>query len=115
MSDDEVLLRANPQRFVLFPIKYDRIWSMYKKHVAAFWQPSEIDLAHDAKDWAKLTDDERFFIKMVLGFFAASDGIVMENLAQRFLVDVQLPEARAFYAVQLFMENIHRSGLTNSC
>lgn len=92
--NDEVLLRENPSRFVLFPIKYNAIWEMYKKHQAAFWQASEIDLAHDQKDWESLNKDEQFFIKMVLGFFAASDGIVLENLAERFITEVQLPEAR---------------------
>jgi len=106
-NEDEVLLRENKSRFVLFPIKYDRIWEMYKKHQAAFWQASEIDLAHDAKDWERLTADEKHFVKMVLGFFAASDGIVLENLAERFITEVQLPEARCFYGFQLMMENIH--------
>lgn len=105
--NDEVLLRENPGRFVLFPIKYNAIWEMYKKHKAAFWQAQEVDLAHDQKDWESLTNDERHFIKMVLGFFAASDGIVLENLAERFITEVQLPEARCFYGFQLMMENIH--------
>lgn len=104
---DEVLLRENPGRFVLFPIKYDVIWEFYKKHQASFWTAEEIDLSADGKDWEKLTDNERWFIKMVLGFFAASDGIVMENLAERFITEVQLPEAKLFYGFQLMMEGIH--------
>ena len=104
---DEVLLTPNPGRFVVFPIKYEALWCMYKKHVASFWTAEEIDLSADMKDWAKLTDNERHFIKHVLAFFAASDGIVMENLAERFLKEVQLPEARSFYGFQLAMENIH--------
>ena len=108
--DDEVLLRENPSRFVLFPIKYNAIWEMYKKHKAAFWQAQEIDLAHDQKDWESLTDDERHFIKMVLGFFAASDGIVLENLAERFITEVQLPEVRCFYGFQVSTQ--HSTGGT---
>ncbi len=80
---------------------------MYKKHKAAFWVAEEVDLAHDEKDWLALTDDERHFIKHVLGFFAASDGIVLENLAERFITEVQLPEARCFFSFQAMMENIH--------
>lgn len=104
---DEPLLQENKQRFVLFPIKHDDIWLFYKKHVASFWTAEEIDLSSDIQDWAKLTDDERHFIKMVLAFFAASDGIVVENLAERFMREVQVPEARCFYGFQLAMENIH--------
>jgi ribonucleoside-diphosphate reductase beta chain len=80
---------------------------MYKKHEASFWVASEIDLSADQKDWDRLTDDERHFIKHVLAFFAGSDGIVMENVARRFLAEVQLPEARLFYGFQLMMEGIH--------
>lgn len=105
--EDEVLLRENPDRFVLYPIKYDNIWNMYKKHEASFWTSAEIDLKDDAKDWERLTGDEKKFIKHVLAFFAASDGIVLENLGRRFLAEVQLPEARCFYGFQLAMENIH--------
>lgn len=90
----EVLLMDNPSRFVLFPIKYDAIWAMYKKHMASFWTAQEVDLAADAKDWASMSADEQHFIKHILGFFAASDGIVLENLADRFITEVQLPEAR---------------------
>jgi hypothetical protein len=99
--DNEVLLRENSGRFVLFPIKYNAIWHMYKKHMASFWTAEEIDLAQDTKDWNSLTEDERHFIKHVLGFFAASDGIVLENLAERFITEVQLPEARCFYGFQV--------------
>jgi ribonucleoside-diphosphate reductase subunit M2 len=91
----------------MFPIKYDDIWAMYKKQVDCFWRPEEIDLSKDLDDWAKLNDDEKHFISMILAFFAASDGIVLENLAQRFMSDVQISEARAFYGFQIAMENIH--------
>jgi ribonucleoside-diphosphate reductase subunit M2 len=100
-------LEENPNRFVLFPIKYSDIWKMYKDQKAAFWTAEEIDLAQDLKDWEKLTDNERHFIKHVLAFFAASDGIVLENLAQRFCTEIQVPEARCFYGFQMMMENIH--------
>jgi ribonucleotide reductase beta subunit family protein with ferritin-like domain len=98
----------NPNRFVIFPIKYNDIWEFYKKAMASFWTPEEIDLVQDIKDWEfKLNDDERHFIKYVLAFFAASDGIVLENLAQQFFSEVQIPEARCFYGFQLAIENIH--------
>ncbi len=103
----EVLLQENKDRFVLLPIKYPRIWEMYKKHEAGFWTAEEIDLHPDLKDWERLNDDERHFIKHVLAFFAASDGIVNENLAVNFMHEVQLPEARCFYGFQIMMENIH--------
>ena len=106
-DDVEPLLAENKQRFVLFPLKYESIWQMYKKHEASFWTAEEIDLTHDIRDWARLTGNEQHFIKMVLAFFAASDGIVLENLAERFLKEVQIPEARCFYGFQLMMENIH--------
>lgn len=80
---------------------------MYKKHMASFWTAEEIDLSHDQKDWKTLSGDEQHFIKMVLAFFAASDGIVLENLAERFLTEVQIPEARCFYGFQMAMENVH--------
>jgi ribonucleoside-diphosphate reductase beta chain len=104
---DEILLQENKQRFVLFPIQHPRIWEMYKKHEASFWTAEEIDLSHDQKDWDKLNTDEQHFLKHVLAFFAASDGIVLENLAERFLKEVQIPEARCFYGFQLAMENVH--------
>ena len=103
----EVLLEDNNERFVLFPIKYPRIWEMYKKHEASFWTAEEIDLSHDQKDWDNMNDGERYFITNVLAFFAASDGIVNENLAVNFMKEVQLPEARCFYGFQIMMENIH--------
>ena len=103
----ESLLTPDDKRFVMFPIKYDDIWAMYKKQVDCFWRPEEIDLSKDLDDWAKLNDDEKHFISMILAFFAASDGIVLENLAQRFMSDVQVSEARAFYGFQIAMENIH--------
>ena len=103
----EPLLTPDDKRFVMFPIKYDDIWAMYKKQVDCFWRPEEIDLSKDLDDWAKLNDDEKHFISMILAFFAASDGIVLENLAQRFMSDVQVSEARAFYGFQIAMENIH--------
>lgn len=104
----EPLLQENPQRFVLFPIKYHEIWQMYKKAEASFWTAEEIDLSKDIHDWNKrLNNDERFFISHVLAFFAASDGIVNENLVERFSGEVQVPEARCFYGFQIMMENIH--------
>ena len=104
----EPILEENQDRFVLFPIKYKDIWEFYKKAEASFWTAEEIDLASDATDWNnKLNDNERHFIKHVLAFFAASDGIVNENLAVNFLNEVQYPEARCFYGFQIMMENIH--------
>ncbi|KAK4546418.1 Ribonucleotide-diphosphate reductase (RNR), small subunit [Oleoguttula mirabilis] len=105
---DEPILRENAQRFVLFPIKYHEIWQMYKKAEASFWTAEEIDLSKDLHDWNKrLNDDERFFVSHVLAFFAASDGIVNENLVERFSGEVQIPEARCFYGFQIMMENVH--------
>ncbi len=103
----EVLLEENKERFVLLPIKYPKIWEMYKKHEQSFWTAEEVDLYADLKDWERLNDGERHFIKHVLAFFAASDGIVNENLAVNFMSEVQLPEARCFYGFQIMMENIH--------
>ena len=103
----EVLLEDNKERFVLFPIKYPKIWEMYKKHEASFWTAEEIDLSQDQKDWDRMNDGERYFITNVLAFFAASDGIVNENLAVNFMKEVQLPEARCFYGFQIMIENIH--------
>lgn len=103
----EPLLQENKSRFVLFPIKHAEIWKMYKQAEASFWTAEEIDLAPDLADWEKLSDNERHFIKQVLAFFAASDGIVNENLAERFLSEVQVPEARCFYGFQIAIENIH--------
>jgi ribonucleoside-diphosphate reductase subunit M2 len=99
---------ANANRYVLFPLQDDEIWKMYKKQVDCFWRAEEIDLSKDLAHWnGELTNDERHFISMILAFFAASDGIVLENLAVRFMSDVQLAEARAFYGFQIAMENIH--------
>ena len=104
----EPILQENKDRFVLFPIKHDDIWSFYKKQEASFWTAEEIDLSTDITDFAnKLNDDERHFIKHVLAFFAASDGIVNENLAENFLSEVQYTEAKFFYGFQVMMENIH--------
>ena len=107
-SAQSEILRQNDNRFVLFPIKYHQVWEMYKRHMAVFWTSEEIDLVPDLNDWeTKLNNDERYFISHVLAFFAASDGIVNENLALRFYKDVQIPEARCFYGFQIAMENIH--------
>ena len=104
---DELLLRPDPNRFVIFPIEHAAVWNMYKKAVASFWTVEEVDLGKDVADWAKLRPDERHFITHVLAFFAASDGIVNENLVERFCADVQLAEARCFYGFQIAIENIH--------
>lgn len=104
----EPLLRENPRRFVLFPIQYPDIWQMYKKAVASFWTVEEVDLSKDQHDWnEKLNDNERKFLSHVLAFFAASDGIVNENLVERFSQEVQVAEARCFYGFQIAIENIH--------
>lgn len=103
----EKILEESDNRFVLFPIKYDEIWSMYKKAEASFWTTEEIDLSADLVDWGKLNADEQHFIKHVLAFFAASDGIVNENLVVNFMQDVTIPEARCFYGFQIAIENIH--------
>lgn len=107
LDEGEPLLEDNPNRYVMFPLQDKEIWEMYKKHVASFWTAEEIDLSTDIKDWEKLSDNERHFISHVLAFFAASDGIVLENLLENFGLDVQLPEARCFYSFQAAMENIH--------
>ncbi|HET8828712.1 MAG TPA: ribonucleoside-diphosphate reductase small subunit [Pelobium sp.] len=107
MQQEEVLLKENKDRFVILPINYPAIWEMYKRHEASFWTAEEIDLSADQKDWDNLTDGERHFIGHVLAFFAASDGIVNENLAINFMSEVQVPEARCFYGFQIMMENIH--------
>ena len=104
----EPLLKENKNRFVIFPIQHDDIWEWYKKSEASFWTAEEIDLHQDLSDWAnKLNDDERYFIKHILAFFAASDGIVNENLAENFVNEVQYSEAKFFYGFQIMMENIH--------
>jgi ribonucleoside-diphosphate reductase subunit M2 len=107
MMADEPLLTENPQRFVIFPIQDNDIWEMYKKAEASFWTAEEIDLGSDMTDWVKLSDNERHFISHVLAFFAASDGIVNENLVQNFMSEIQSAEARCFYGFQIAVENIH--------
>lgn len=104
---DELILRENPHRYVLFPIKYPKIWEAYKKAEASFWTAEEIDFSKDTTDWEALTANEQHFIKNVLAFFAGSDGIVLENLLQRFSSEVQIPEVRCFYGFQAAIENIH--------
>lgn len=103
----EPLLRENPKRFVIFPIQYHDLWKMYKKAEASFWTAQEVDLSKDLIDWQKLKPEEKHFISHVLAFFAASDGIVNENLAERFYREIQIPEARCFYGFQIAIENIH--------
>ena len=103
----EPILKENKDRFVLFPIQHDDIWEFYKKHEASFWTAEEIDLSQDLKDWVNLNDGERHFISHVLAFFAASDGIVNENLAENFVAEVQYTEAKFFYGFQIAVENIH--------
>jgi ribonucleoside-diphosphate reductase beta chain len=103
----EPLLQPNPNRFVIFPIANQKVWEMYKKAEGSFWTAEELDLSRDRKDWDNLNKDERHFISHVLAFFAASDGIVNENLAMNFMKQVQIPEARCFYGFQIAMENIH--------
>ncbi|KAA2241925.1 ribonucleoside-diphosphate reductase [Chitinophaga agrisoli] len=105
--ENEILLKENKDRFVLLPINYPKVWEVYKRHEASFWTAEEIDLSGDLKDWGNLNDGERHFITHVLAFFAASDGIVNENLAVNFMSEVQIPEARCFYGFQIMMENIH--------
>jgi ribonucleoside-diphosphate reductase beta chain len=106
-ENEEPMLKENPNRFVIFPIEHKDLWDMYKNHMAVFWTAEEIDLSKDSDHWAALTDNERHFIKYILGFFAGSDGIVMENLATRFMREVQVPEAKFFYNCQNIMETIH--------
>jgi ribonucleoside-diphosphate reductase beta chain len=106
-EETELLLKENKDRFVILPIKYPAIWEMYKKCEASFWTAEEIDLSDDLKHWENLNPGEKHFISHILAFFAASDGIVNENLAVNFMSEVQLPEARCFYGFQIMMENIH--------
>ena len=103
----EPFLQEDDNRYVMFPIKDNDIWEMYKKQEDLFWRAQEVDLSKDLKDWESLNDNERYFISMILAFFAASDGIVLENLGARFMAEVQLSEVRAFYGLQMAMENIH--------
>merc|ERR1712209_37024 len=105
---EEPLLKENPRRFVILPIQYGDIWQMYKKAEASFWTAEEVDLSKDLDDWNdKLKEEERDFVSHVLAFFAASDGIVNENIVERFMSEVQVPEARCFYGFQIAIENIH--------
>ena len=106
-SFQEPLLLEDESRYVMFPLKHDDIWSMYKKQIDCFWRVEEVDLSKDYMDWKNLNDDEKYFVKHILAFFAASDGIVIENLGMRFMSEVQVSEARAFYGFQIAMENIH--------
>ncbi len=106
MTTENLLLPAD-NRYVLFPIKYNTIWSHYKKQMASFWTAEEIDFSKDEEDWEKLNDNEKHFIKNVIAFFASSDGIVLENLVERFMNDISIPEVRCFYGFQIAMENIH--------
>ena len=106
-DNDELLLEKSNNRFVLFPIKFHDIYEEYKKAESSFWTANEIDLSKDLNDWDKLNDNEKYFIKNIIGFFAGSDGIVMENLALRFLSEIEIPEVRAFYSYQIFNENVH--------
>merc|ERR1719169_149006 len=107
LQKEEPLLMENKHRWVMFPIEYPAVWEMYKKHEASFWTAEEIDLSQDGADWEKLNKGERHFIKHVLAFFAASDGIVLENLGLNFSNEIQVSEARAFYGFQMAMENVH--------
>ncbi len=103
----EKILIENPNRFVIFPIQHNDIWEYYKMHQAALWTAEEVDLTNDIRDWNNLSENEQYFVKNILSFFAASDGIVNENLAENFYREVQYPEAKFFYGMQLAMENIH--------
>lgn len=106
-DEQEILLKDNKKRFVLFPIVYNDMYELYKKAESAFWTANEIDLSKDLNDWEKLNDNEKKFIENIIGFFAGSDGIIMENLAGRFMNEIQVPEARAFYSYQIFNESVH--------
>ena len=106
-NNTDPLLMPDDNRFVMFPVMHEDIWQMYKKQVDCFWRAEEIDLTKDMNDWNSLNDDEQMFLSMILAFFAASDGIVLENLAERFMSEIQVSEARAFYGFQIAMENIH--------
>jgi len=105
--NSQELILCDDNRFVMFPIKHDDVWDMYKKALESFWRAEEVDLSKDLKDWESLNADEKHFISMILAFFAASDGIVLENLGVKFMTEVKISEARAFYGFQIAMENIH--------
>jgi ribonucleotide reductase beta subunit family protein with ferritin-like domain len=104
---EEEILRENPNRFTVFPVTYPEIWRHYKQAVSCFWTPEEVDFSKDREHWLNLSNDERYFIENVLAFFASSDGIIMENIAKRFMSDIQIPEARQFYSYQIFIEAVH--------
>ena len=106
-TQKEPILVENPGRFVLFPIKYDKLWEAYKKAESSFWTAEEIDFSKDTNDWNKLNDNEKFFLKNIIAFFAGSDGIVIENLVTNFCSEIQVAEARCFYGFQVAIENIH--------
>jgi len=103
----EPILQENPGRYVIFPIQYDETWRWYKKSQASIWTAEEVDLGNDMQDWEKLNDEEKYFVKNVLAFFAGADGIVNENLVERFSQEVQLTEAKFFYGFQVMIENVH--------
>lgn len=107
LEQEEPLLIENENRYTMFPVQDHTVWEMYKKQIDCFWRVEEVDLSKDLNDWNNLNHEEKYFISMILAFFAASDGIVLENLATRFMKEVQLSEARAFYGFQIAMENIH--------
>ncbi len=107
LDSNEPILKENKSRFVLFPIQYHNVYELYKKAESTFWTANEIDLSKDSSQWDSLNENEKYFIKNIIGFFAGSDGIIMENLAVRFLNEIQIPEARAFYSYQIFNESIH--------
>ncbi len=107
MLPEEPLLKEDPTRFTMFPLKHFDLWTAYKNHMKAFWTEDEIDFSADKADWETLTNDEKYFIENILAFFAGSDGIVLENLIENFACEVQVPEARAFYGFQAMIENIH--------
>ena len=107
LAISEQLLQPDESRFVMFPVKHTDVWDLYKKSIDCFWKAEDIDLSRDYVDWMKLTVDEKYFIKTVLAFFASSDGIIIENLVSRFMVEIQSSEIRAFYSFQNFMENVH--------
>ena len=106
-NNGEPILQEDVNRYVMFPIKYPTVWNMYKKQEDLFWRAQEVDLSKDMAHWDSLNQDEQYFISMILAFFAASDGIVLENLGKRFMEEVQVAEIRAFYGLQIAMENIH--------
>ena len=107
LSSPEPVLTPNPHRYTLFPVQKPKLYAKYKEHMSTFWVPEEVDLSKDKKDWNKLSMNEQYFLRHILGFFAGSDGIVQENLATRFMGEVQLQEARAFYSIQNAIEQVH--------